>query len=113
MTNDYREFQNFLSNEKTSNGYSNCGDWVGAYNLALNDIIWREGTRLIIHIADAPANGHNEIFCNIKDNYNENKTFYSIIDKCMKNNIKIGGFQIVIQQLIHLQSLKRNIKVMD
>ena len=33
-------------------------DWVGAYNIVLNNISWREhASKAVIHIADAPAHG--------------------------------------------------------
>ena len=46
-------------------------DWVGAYKLATEAIAFRNGTRLIIHIADAPA--HGNIFCGY-DNHNDEET---------------------------------------
>ena len=32
-------------------------DWVGGYEMALNNMKWRNGIKLIIHIADAGAHG--------------------------------------------------------
>ena len=67
-------------------------DWVGAYDEALDNIAWRYDTRLIIHIADAPAHGSE--WCN-KDNHNEeNPKLYPKIEKCIDKNIKIIAFQI-------------------
>lgn len=44
-----------LASERADGGGDGPEDWVGGYDMALDNITWRNGTRLIIHIADAPA----------------------------------------------------------
>ena len=45
---------------KADGGGDTPEDWVGGYEIALNDMKWREnGIKLIIHIADAGAHGKN------------------------------------------------------
>ena len=53
---------------------------------------WRDGTRLIIHIADAPAHGSE--WCGYSNHDEENKKLYPMIQKCINKDIKIIGFQI-------------------
>ena len=67
-------------------------DWVGAYDLVLNKINWREGNKLIIHIADAGAHGAE---------YTDNDKYLlegPKLDECMKQcvekKITIVGFKI-------------------
>ena len=60
--------------------------------MALNNMAWRNGTRLIIHIADAPAHGSE--WCNEENHESENPKLYKMIQKCVEKNIKIIGFQI-------------------
>ena len=56
-------------------------DWVEGYKLATNNIAWREGTKLIIHIAD---DRHPE----------QGPLLPPYIKKCVEKNIKIIGFKI-------------------
>lgn len=81
-----------LSSERASGGGDGPEDWVGGYEMALDNIAWRSGTRLIIHIADAPAHGSE--WCNENNHNEENSKLYPIIKKCVDKNIKIIGFQI-------------------
>ena len=81
-----------LSSERASGGGDGPEDWVGGYEMALDNIAWRNGTRLIIHIADAPAHGSE--WCNENNHNEENSKLYPIIQKCVDKNIKIIGFQI-------------------
>ena len=40
---------------KATGGDDEGEDWVAGYKLATNNIAWREGTKLVIHIADEGA----------------------------------------------------------
>ena len=61
--------------------------------MALDNISWRNCTRLIIHIiADAPVHGSE--WCGSKNHEEENSKLYPMIQKCVGKNIKIIGFQI-------------------
>ena len=69
-------------------------DWVGAFRIALdNNIIgWRNGIKLIIHIADAPA--HGDEFAG-KINYTEEgPKLIEQIRECVRQKIKIFGLFI-------------------
>ena len=57
LTSDTASLQNFVSGIRADGGGDTPEDWVGGYNLALNNMSWRNGNRLIIHIADAGAHG--------------------------------------------------------
>ena len=81
-----------IGKETASGGGDGPEDWVGGYDLALNNIAWRNGTRLIIHIADAPAHGSE--WCNKENHESENLKLYEMIQKCVDKKIKIIGFQI-------------------
>ena len=78
--------------ERANGGGDDEEDWVNAYDMALNNIAWRNGTRLIIHIADAPAHGSQ--WCNVKKYEEENQKLLSLVQQCVDRNIKIIGFQI-------------------
>ena len=60
--------------------------------MALDNIAWRNGTRLIIHIADAPAHGSK--WCGEGNHEEENEKLYPLIKKAVVKKIKIIGFQI-------------------
>jgi len=81
-----------LASERASGGGDGPEDWVGVYDMALNNIAWRNGTRLIIHIADAPAHGSE--WCNSSNHEDQNSKLYPMVKKCVDKDIKIIGFQI-------------------
>ena len=69
-------------------------DWVAGYEMALRDMKWREnGTKLIIHIADAGAHG---IKFTKKDKKHDDQAelLPPKIKECVKRNINIIGFKI-------------------
>ena len=59
LTSDTTSLQSFVSTMQATGGGDLPEDWVGGYNLALYNMSWRSGNRLIIHIADAGAHGTN------------------------------------------------------
>ena len=92
LISDPVELQNFVSTISASGGGDEPEDWAGGYNLALNKIHWRNGTKLIIHIADAGAHGLE--YSNDNKYYEEGKKLDNYIRKCSEKNIIIVGFQI-------------------
>ena len=67
-------------------------DWAGAYKLANEKINWRNGLKVIIHLADAGAHGKE---FTLSDKYPlESDKLKNELLKCSKNNIKIFGFVI-------------------
>ena len=67
-------------------------DWVGAYKLANEKISWRNGMKVIIHLADAGA--HGKLFTkNDKYPEEEEKLIYEL-DRCAEKGIKIFGYVI-------------------
>jgi len=92
LKSDVNVLKNELASEVATGGGDIPEDWVGGFDLALNNIAWRNGTRLIIHIADAPAHGSQ--WCNEENHEEENDKLYPMIQKCVDKEIKIIGFQI-------------------
>ena len=67
-------------------------DWVGAYKLANEKINWRNGLKVIIHLADAGAHGKE---FTLYDKYPlESDKLKKELLQCSQNNIKIFGFVI-------------------
>ena len=67
-------------------------DWVGAYKKVNNDINWRNGNKVIFHIADAGAHGKR---FTPSDKYpDEEKKLIKEIEICCSKNIKIFAFVI-------------------
>ena len=67
-------------------------DWVGAYKLANEKINWRNGLKVIIHLADDGAHGKE---FTLFDKYpSESDKLKNELLQCSKNNIKIFGFVI-------------------
>ena len=89
---DVEKLKEELASESANGGGDGPEDWVGAYEMACDNIIWRNGTRLIIHVADAPAHGNE--WCGYDNHNDENPKLYPWIKKCVDKNIRIIGFQI-------------------
>ena len=92
LTNEMNDFQKKVGEIKAYGGGDEPEDWVGAYKMVIYSIAWRSGTRLIIHIADAPA--HGEMFCGKKNHNNEEPKLLPLIQNIARKNIKIYAFQI-------------------
>ena len=92
LTSNMESLQNFVGKINAVGGGDEAEDWVGGYKLALNNISWRTGSKLIIHIADAGAHGIQYSNCDI---YPEQGPLLDMcIKECKKNNIFIVAFQI-------------------
>ena len=92
LKSDVEALKRELASESASGGGDGPEDWVGGFDMALDNIAWRSGTRLIIHIADAPAHGSQ--WCGSSNHESENSKLYPMVQKCVDKNIKIIGFQI-------------------
>ena len=92
LTSDMTDLQSFVQGIKAEGGGDDPEDWVGGYNLALNSINWREGNKLIIHIADAGAHGNDYT---LNDKYpKEGPKLDKLVKECFIRNIMIVAFQI-------------------
>ena len=91
-------FQNRVEEINAYGGNDVPEDWVGAFKKLNTSIAWRNGTKLIIHIADAPA--HGKLFCGY-DNYNEEESkLPPLLEIIAKKKIKIYAFQLNSSPLI-------------
>lgn len=91
LTPDIVKFQNDISGIIASGGNDISEDWVGGYDCALH-MNWRNGNKLIIHIADAGA--HGTIY-SVNDKYDkEGDKLDKKIRECIEKNIIIVGFKI-------------------
>ena len=67
-------------------------DWVGAFKLANEKITWRNGIKVIIHLADAGAHGKE---FTLSDSYPEESDKLKVeLLKCCQKKIKIFGYVI-------------------
>ena len=67
-------------------------DWAGGYRKLNNEIKWRNGKKIIIHITDTGAHGKR---FTLNDKYpEEEQKLYDELDRCAANNIKIFGYMI-------------------
>ena len=92
LTDDMDKLKVFISKIKPYGGGDAPEDWVEGYNLALNKIEWRDGLKLIIHIADAGA--HGEEFSRGDKYKDQGPLLCEEIKKCVEKNINIIGFII-------------------
>ena len=67
-------------------------DWAGAYKKVNEEIKWRNGTKVIFHLADAGA--HGKLFT-FSDKYpDEEQKLINELNICCEQKIKIFGFVI-------------------
>ena len=67
-------------------------DWVGAFKLVNEKINWRNGVRVIIHLADAGAHGKE---FTLSDKYpEESEKLKNELLKCCEKGIKVFGYVI-------------------
>jgi len=92
LTDNLKDLQNNIGNISAYGGGDGPEDWVGGYDIALNEMKWRNGIKLIIHIADAGAHGTE--FSTGDTHPEQGELLYPKIEECAKNNINIIGFKI-------------------
>ena len=92
LTDNMDNLKKDISKIKPYGGNDIPEDWVAGYKIALNDINWGKGTKLIIHIADAGAHGKEY---SKNDKYpQEGQKLTELIQECASKNINIIGFKI-------------------
>jgi len=92
FTSDTVSLQNFVKGMGAYGGKDTPEDWVGGYNIAINNMSWRSGNRLIIHIADAGAHGTEYTS---GDKYpSEGPKLDNYLRECSNRNITIVAFKI-------------------
>ncbi|OHT14551.1 hypothetical protein TRFO_42994 [Tritrichomonas foetus] len=82
----------FLSRQHASGGGDYPEDWVGAFNIALDKISWRNGARMSIIIADAPA--HGSTFCGSYNHEDQNDLLGPLVIEFARRNILISGLSL-------------------
>ena len=100
FTQDEKEFKSKLEEIEIQKGDDVAEDWVSGFQIALDELNWGNGTKLIIHIADAPHHGKifntdkkDDNFLNVEDDIN-GKNLIKLIKRCSERNIKIIGINI-------------------
>lgn len=92
FTNNMKDLRDKISKIKVYGGADESENWVVGYIIALNNMSWREGIKLIIHISDAEAHGLE--FTKGDLNNDQGPLLPTLIQKCPRKNINIIGFKI-------------------
>ena len=92
LTNNMENLKRNISTIEPNGGWGYGGDWVEGYEFTLNKINWREGLKLIIHIADDGA--HGEEFTKGDPLPEEGPKLIKQINKVVEKNINIVAFKI-------------------
>ena len=69
-------------------------DWVSAYKIVLNDLHWRDGIKLIIHIADAQPHGSPKDYCDIYSIPKEGPKLDKLIIELAQRSFCVTAFSI-------------------
>ena len=93
LTDNANSLPNQISKIKAEGGGDTPEDWVGAYNIANEKISWRNGVRIIIHLADAGA--HGNLFTSNDKYPEEEKKLINELEKCVEKKIDIFGYVIL------------------
>lgn len=92
LTDNVNSFPEKIDKIGATGGGDSPEDWVGAYKLANEKISWRDGRKVIIHLADAGA--HGKLFT-LSDKYPEEEAkLIHELEKCAEKKINIFGFVI-------------------
>lgn len=91
LTNDINQLRNDISGESPDGGGDGPEDFVGGYK-EMFKMAWRSGTKLVIHIADAPA--HCRKYCGYDNHEEESGKLEPLLKKCAEEGIKIICFDI-------------------
>ena len=80
------------------NGIDKAEDWISRFKIALEELMWKNGTKLIFQFADGPHHGQ---FCkvdrvDIEDDIH-NKNLIQIKNSWSKRKIKIVGIYLLIK----------------
>ena len=92
LTDDVNSLPEKIGKIRATGGGDAPEDWVGAYKLVNEKISWRNGIKVIMHLADAGA--HGKLFTS-SDKYPEEESKLIIeLEKCSQKGIKIFGYII-------------------
>ena len=92
LTDNIENLKRSISEIKANGGKDLPEDWVWGYKTAVEEVGWRNGTKLIIHIADAGAHGVE--FSKGDRHPDEGPKLHKYIKRCVEKDIKIIGFKI-------------------
>ena len=92
LTDDIISFQETIKNINVLDGGDEAEDWVGAYSIAINNINWRNGIKIIIHITDAGA--HGKMFTQYDKHEAESEKLNYLIKQCAKQNFNIFALYV-------------------
>ena len=93
LTDNVNSIPDQISKIKADGGGDLPEDWVGAYKIANEKISWRNGIRIIIHLADAGA--HGKLFTRNDKYPEEEKKLINELEKCVEKKIDIFGYVIL------------------
>ena len=82
-----------LEKVECKTGNDDPEDWVGALDIELNDISWRDKSKkIIVWIAD--ANAHGKKYCGYNNHQEEEKKLEPLVKQMVKDNIYFIGINI-------------------
>jgi hypothetical protein len=82
----------FFTTVQANGGGDGPEDWVGALNLSLTAVHWREGRKTLIWIADAPAHGRR--FCGMTNHDDETAKLPPLIVQLARSQIHVQGLNL-------------------
>ena len=90
---DTEKLINELQKVECKAGNDDPEDWVGALDIALNDISWRENSKkIIIWISD--ANAHGQRYCGFRNHQEEERKLEPLVKQMARSNIYFTGINI-------------------
>ena len=95
LTSDINSFKNYVDKITLLGGGDGPEDWAGGYKICVNKMNWKNGIRIIIHIAYAPA--HSRLYNDGGDGgdySSEGPKLDNYTKKCSNMNINIVAFKI-------------------
>ena len=92
LTDNVNSFPEKIGKIEATGGGDMPEDWAGAYKLANENISWRNGIKMIIHLTDAGA--HGKLFTPYDKYPEEEAKLILQLENCADRGIKIFGYVI-------------------
>ena len=92
LTDNVNSLPEQISKIRAEGGADIPEDWAGAYKKVNEEINWRNGTRVIFHLADAGA--HGKLFTPYDKYPDEEQKLINELGICSEKKVKIFGFVI-------------------
>ena len=111
LTDNVNSLPEQIGKIKATGGGDSPEDWVGAYKMANENISWRDGNKVIIHLCDAGA--HGKLFTKSDKYPEEEAKLIQELEKCALKKLKFLDILLMMNVEILLKNAQKYIEVRE